>query len=327
MNPILPLIFLLTSASAWSTDVHNQIGFMAETFLTPDTTALLIHLLEPQYNSSIGRAAAWADAYAHTDEGRFSYQWHWIDAHDAPPLHCELDYDRDCSSGGCVVSAIANQTGILRECVKDVKSERLRISGTGMVTGTGTNLTCSYALKWVVHFIGDIAQPLHASGKAAGGNFYKAIFGNVSTELHAVWDTSIPYFAANTSSVPFSNQTLAPFFAGLVARIRRDQFFEAPYMWTKCTDPATPVECATSWARESNRWTCDYVYSRASSTEDLERNGYAAGAVPIVEVQIAKAAVRLATWLNRLVDEVQVEVEGGGAGERSHVGQVVLRQS
>jgi len=157
--------------------VHNQIGFMAEEFLEPSTTSVLQQILEPQYNGSIGQAAAWADGYAHTDEGRFSYQWHWIDSHDDPPHHCDLNYTRDCAQGGCVVSAIANQTDILRDCVQVVKS--------GNLSG-GKNLTCSYALKWVSHFLGDIAQPLHASGRAAGGNFYRVTFGKVSTELHAV---------------------------------------------------------------------------------------------------------------------------------------------
>jgi hypothetical protein len=150
---------------------------MAESFFTPQTSAILAQILEPQYNGSLGRAAAWADAYAHTSEGHFSYQWHWIDTHDHPPQHCHLDYNEDCATGGCVVSAIANQTGILRECIQQVASGALR---------GGTNLTCSYAAKWVAHFLGDIHQPLHASGRAAGGNFYKVKFGNVSTELHAV---------------------------------------------------------------------------------------------------------------------------------------------
>jgi hypothetical protein len=183
---------LIVSTAAWSTDgtcfgrfslavadslVHNQIGFMAEQFLNPYTTSVLQEILEPQYNGSIGRAAAWADAYAHTEEGGFSYQWHWIDSHDDPPSACSLNYTRDCSKGGCVVSAIANQTGILKGCIADVKA--------GSLSG-GSNLTCSYALKWVSHFLGDIAQPLHASGRAAGGNKIPVVFNNISTELHAV---------------------------------------------------------------------------------------------------------------------------------------------
>lgn len=62
------------------------------------------------------------------------------------------------------------------------------------------------------------------------------------------------------------------------------------------------MECATTWATESNKWTCDYVYRGLRGDEDLGYNGYAEGAVPIVELQISKAAYRLATWLNKLVD-------------------------
>lgn len=152
---------------------------MAEQFLTPHTTSVLQQILEPEYNGSIGRAAAWADAYAHTAEGRYSYQWHWIDSHDNPPTACSLNYTGDCSSHGCVVSAIANQTSILRECIEDVQKGQLSAA-------EGTNLTCSYALKWVTHFLGDIAQPLHASGNGAGGNRVHVIFNDVHTNLHSV---------------------------------------------------------------------------------------------------------------------------------------------
>ncbi|KAJ9646332.1 hypothetical protein H2199_002381 [Coniosporium tulheliwenetii] len=254
---------LLTVATAWNTDVHNQIGFMAETFLTPPTTSVLQHVLEPQYNGSIGRAADWADAYAHTPEGSFSYQWHWIDSADEPPTSCSLCYERDCPEGGCVVSAIANQTEILRGCIADVKR--------GILTD-GSNITCSYALKWLTHFHGDINQPLHASGTAAGGNLFNVTFNNISTELHAVWDGYIIYSDASPTAE-----------------------------WLACTDPATSSECAVSWARESNQWTCDYVYNQTYNGTDLAISGYAKGAYPIVELQISKAALRLATWLNRLV--------------------------
>lgn len=80
-----------------------------------------------------------------------------------------------------MVSAIANQTQILKGCIARAKKGQLV---------HGEDLQCSYALKWVAHFLGDIAQPLHASGVAAGGNDFDVVFGNHSTELHAV--SSIP---------------------------------------------------------------------------------------------------------------------------------------
>jgi hypothetical protein len=128
------------------------------------------------------------------------------------------------------------------------------------------------------------------------------------TDHDQVWDGYIPYYAANVSK-PFSTQSIDPFFSNLVLRIRKDLFYEAPYMWLACSDASTAEKCAAGWATESNRWTCDYVYKHASNDTDLGTNGYAFGAVPIVELQISKAAYRLGTWLNNLVDDVRVESE------------------
>ena len=75
---------------------------MAETFFTPETTSVLAKILEPKYNGSVGRSAAWADAYAHTSEGHFSYQWHWIDTHDRQPgLYTGLRQGRVCCQCYC----------------------------------------------------------------------------------------------------------------------------------------------------------------------------------------------------------------------------------
>lgn len=73
---------LLSAASAWNRDVHQQIGFLAETFLSPETTAVVSSLLEPEYKGSIGRAAAWADSYRGTLEGAYTSTWHYIDSSD-----------------------------------------------------------------------------------------------------------------------------------------------------------------------------------------------------------------------------------------------------
>lgn len=163
----------------------------------------------------------------------------------------------------------------------------------------GTNLTCSYALEWVSHFLGDITQPLHASGIAAGSNFFNVTFGNHLTELHAVWDGYIVYADPGVSK--FSNISISPFMTELVSRIQNDNFLELTYQWLACSEPSTPLECALAWARESNAWTCDYVYSHVFNNTNLLTSEYAEGAYPIVELQISKAALRLGTWLNKLV--------------------------
>ncbi|KAL3421578.1 S1/P1 Nuclease [Phlyctema vagabunda] len=307
-STLLTLVPAACFTTAWNTDVHNQIGFMAEKFLTPETTSIVQKILtEPVYNGSIGRAAAWADGYRRLPEGAYTYQWHWIDSDDQPPAVCNTYYNRDCAKGGCIVSAIANQSQILRDCIGAAKSRIYSNTTAG-------DLTCSNALKFLVHFTSDLAQPLHTSYLGEGGNAFNVSWGGRTNNsvLHSIWDGAIIYTRANKTA--FSNQTIDPFFAALTARITRDDFFTPTDDWTTCTDPATPVKCAMQWAEDSNRWNCDYVYSQDFSAPDLRTSGYFEGAYPIVEIQTSKAALRLGSYLNRLV-----------AGDYDEKREVVLR--
>jgi hypothetical protein len=115
-----------------------------------------------------------------------------------------------------------------------------------------------------------------------------------------VWDGYIVYADAKVTSFP--NTTIQPFFQHLLSRIQKDDFEIPRSEWISCTDPSRSLECALSWARDSNALNCDYVYSQTINGTDLATSGYATGAFPIVELQMSKAILRLGTWLNRLVD-------------------------
>lgn len=182
---------------------------------------------------------------------------------------------------------------ILRDCISQAKSGPLK---------NGSITTCSRALKFVVHFTSDLAQPLHTSNLGQGGNAFNVSFGGRTNNsvLHSIWDGAIIYARANKTR--FSNQTIDPFFSALSKRVEADTFFEPTNKWLDCTNPATPVQCAMSWALDSNIWNCDYIYSQDFSAPDLRTSGYFEGAYPIVELQMSKAALRLATWLNKMVE-------------------------
>lgn len=166
----------------------------------------------------------------------------------------------------------------------------------------GNDYHCANALKFVTHFVSDLAQPLHTSNLGAGGNEFKVSYNGQTNNsvLHSIWDGAIIYYSANKTS--FSNQTIDPYFNSLTERIRKDVFFTPTEEWISCTDPATPIKCAMEWAVDSNQWNCDYVYSQNFYATDLSTSGYFAGAKPIVEVQMSKAALRLATFLNAIVE-------------------------
>lgn len=78
---IAGILLLPWITAAFGMDIHNQIGFMAEHYLTPQARFLVESILEPEYHGSIGRAASWADTVSRTTH-RYSYTWHWTSAND-----------------------------------------------------------------------------------------------------------------------------------------------------------------------------------------------------------------------------------------------------
>lgn len=239
---------------------------------------------------------AWADAYRYTPEGKYTSTWHYMDPADQPPSFCNVHYNRDCTKTGCIVSALTNQTEIAKDCIARAKAGKIR---------NGEDVTCANAVKFIAHFTGDVAQPLHVSGIAAGGNGFNVTFNGTKTNLHSVWDGAIIYTAAGVplgTGGGFKNDTLQPFFKTTLERLRRDDFITSTADMLACSDPGTPQKCAMEWARDTNEWTCDYVYSQIFNGTDLATSGYAKSAAYIVELQTAKAALRMATWFNRLVE-------------------------
>ncbi|KAI0201630.1 nuclease P1 [Astrocystis sublimbata] len=282
---------LAAPALAWNKDVHQQIAYAAEEFLTPLTRTVLKQLLEPEYKGSLGLVGAWADNYRYTTEGAYTQTWHYIDPADNPPSFCNVYANRDNSLKGSIVSAITNQTQILKGCIREAKAGKIR---------HGENATCANAVKFVTHFHGDMTQPLHVSGFAAGGNGFPVTFAGATTNLHSIWDGAIIYKLAGVTS--FNNDTLQPFFKNVVSRIKKDNYMVPTADWVSCSDPGRPAGCALTWARDTNEWTCDYVYSQIFNGTDVATSGYAEGAFPVVELQVAKASLRMATWFNKLVD-------------------------
>lgn len=71
----------------------------------------------------------------------------------------------------------------------------------------------------------------------------------------------------------------------------------------ECTDLADPNVCGIEWATEANALVCQYVLAPGLAwvkENDLGRGEYYEGAAPVVELQIARAGVRLAAWVNAI---------------------------
>ena len=200
-------------------------------------------------------------------------------------MHCNVSYKRDCVADGCIVSAITNYT-------------------TRILDPTLPRDQTAQALKFLVHFLGDITQPLHDEALAIGGNKINVTWNGVVRNLHGCWDDEMPNRLAGWSG-PGSGTSAAEVIAALAASLDEmiwNGTFSRPEVeqWTDCVDPNAPEHCALQWARDANHWVCTYVLLDAD-IRGKELNGtYFEGAKRIIQVQLAKGGVRLAHYLNNL---------------------------
>lgn len=169
------ILFLLAApipASAWGPLGHRLVARLAEYQLTPEARAEALRLLATEQYTSLADVATWADELRERDPdlGRRSSTWHYVNLgeHD-----CAYEAARDCRDGNCVVEAINAQASILADPARS-DAERLQ------------------ALKFVVHFVGDVHQPLHAGfAHDRGGNTFQIQHAGRGTNLHALWDTPV----------------------------------------------------------------------------------------------------------------------------------------
>lgn len=174
----------------------------------------------------------------YTRWGRFTKNFHFIDAHDDPPENCNVDFERDCKESGCVISALANYT----EQAIDPSLPAWRRE---------------QAAKFVIHFVGDLHQPLHNEDVALGGNRIHVQWDGRSYNLHHVWDTSIAEkLIGGLHGKPYP---LAKRWAGeLVEEIQDGKFAGEKDVWLKdlVFDDATST--AMAWSRECNAYVCTH---------------------------------------------------------------------
>jgi len=104
----LIVLALASTAAAWGTLGHETVALIAQNYISSDTVTFCQNILDDTSDTYLANVATWADSYRYTKAGSYSQPYHFIDAEDNPPTSCNVDYDRDCGSGGCVVSALAN---------------------------------------------------------------------------------------------------------------------------------------------------------------------------------------------------------------------------
>ncbi|GMU43677.1 MAG: S1/P1 nuclease [Xanthomonadales bacterium] len=170
---LLLFVCMLTTGSAWGwgRDGHRIVGQLAQQRLSPQARAAVAELLAGEADPSLAGVAAWAD---HIRENEPAWAWsaplHWVNFERG---QCRYRARRNCRDGLCVVAGIQRYRNELADHTLPLERRR-------------------EALKFVVHFVGDVHQPLHAGFVSdRGGNDFQISIERMGWNLHSVWDTLI----------------------------------------------------------------------------------------------------------------------------------------
>ncbi len=172
---------------------HETVAKIAYSQVRPETrariTALLRHsdlLGTPECPArTIAQASVWADCIkplkdpAGKSRFGYAYNWHFQDVDVCKPF----DLAAPCKDGSCLAVQIVGQQQRLADRSKPL-ADRVQ------------------ALAFLIHFVGDLSQPLHAGEHDdKGGNDVKASYGVLAgrTNLHTIWDG---YLAERAISTP-----------------------------------------------------------------------------------------------------------------------------
>jgi len=147
----------------------------------------------------------------------------------------------------------------------------------------------------LIHFFGDITQPLHDEGEKLGGNDIVTLWNGATTNLHHCWDTQMVEKAAGGATVA----EYTAWSKTLISRIDNGTYSSQKASWIACADISTASTCALSWAQDANAINCKYVLLHDETNQELS-GSYYTGAKPLIEQQIAKGGYRLAAWINKL---------------------------
>jgi len=245
---------LPTTAFAWGKTGHRVGGDIAQDYLNKDAKAAITSILGVE---GLPEASTYPDFMRSSPEDFWqgdSRTWHYVTIPKG-----EIYGDSPHPSTGDAITALADFQDVLRDPKADPEDK-------------------ARALRFAVHTIGDLHQPLHAGdGTDRGGNDHKVMWFGDLTNLHSVWDTKI---------VDDSQLSYTEYADRLGGRITPELAAEwntaDPIVWvtesTALRDTIYPEE------GDNLRW--NYVFERRAD----------------MELRLTQSGVRIAAWLNDTFD-------------------------
>jgi hypothetical protein len=302
LAPLMP-----SAAFGWGCEGHQMVALIARAHLTPAVSAAVDQLLrDSPIDPALKRfcqdrpADPMADSATWADDSKSEEKtsvWHYVDIPLSvvsvvsvdpwcPPIGPSVDGK---NRPGCVTDAIAYEVGILRDKSRPV-AER------------------ATALRYVIHFVGDIHQPLHdEDNNDQGGNCTAIRFFSEDrpANLHAVWDYKLieHQLVLDKKTQPAYADSLDAHFSATYTALAKSKADDATgWAWEAhaiaistaygALQPGIPVEASDS------KTVCNAEREKVQALNLSISDAYFAKAMPVINEQLARAGFRLAILLN-----------------------------
>lgn len=292
LSSILSLCSVTTVAHAWGDEGHEVVALIAKHYLDPAVATKVNSILAADTthltpNTNIDTEATWADKFRDSDRNSTkvhyneTHNWHYVDLEISAP-----NLKTACFGQPPLNGALAS-AGPADDCIVD-KINEFAAELKDPATSDPERL---YALQFILHFVGDIHQPLHSSdNNDQGGNAetVKAVpplptsAGKSSGNLHAFWDTQFVALQGSRTASTVANKLITKITAANRTK------------WSKGT--------AADWANETFGIAKVNAYDLPTPTSAHHYTlpkAYVTNAKAVVAQQLSKAGVRLAFVLNK----------------------------
>lgn len=307
---VIAALYAIPSAWGWGCKGHEIVALIAEAHLTPRARAMAFKILaDGPISPTLSRYCKEPDLDAFVDSSTWADDertvlpdtapWHFIDIPRGARESTISEYCPPATS--CITTALANQLVILRD-------------------SNATAQARADALRFIIHFVGDIHQPLHdTTNNDRGGNCVPVAFFDHATKetnptyetynpnLHEVWDVEIiERFMNGQTPQQAGGELETMFHAQLPAWQSQPANFkswawESHQLAESTTYGRLPVKIAIETPRLVE--SCaddDHISTRMLHLNENLSSEYQDAAAPIVREQLPKAGIRLAALLNAI---------------------------
>jgi len=266
----------------WGQDGHMMIAQIAADRLNPTAQKIVKQFIGS--GQTLASIAPLPDDYAHTTQGAWS----------APCHFCNLprdatDFQMKYCPSYCVVKSIQNYTSILQ-------TEQSNPQPCDFTTGVEP---C--ALEFLVHYVGDVHQPLHVGyGDDKGGNDVQVTFYGESTNLHKVWDDNMIWRWEGENNWSWGAEQLENIIQAANETNLIDEYLSDmnPIDWASESFFYVRTTCYNYTGDENEIPSISYSFKR--QTPALGEYYYNHN-LPIVFQRLIAAGVRLASLLNTVL--------------------------